>query len=203
MSIETNSPWQFRPLGATDRPMFADWRARPHVTEWWGAADPMAEVAEFYAASITGTVPHWCYIAKLHGEATEFIQSYTPTAFHDDGWWLDEHDPTLRGIDQFLANARQLGYGLGTAMVRAFVAQLFGNDPTITRIQTDPSPLNARAIRCYEKAGFRGHAEVETPDGRAWLMYCDRPATSAQHRFERVAERARARSGCYASATGV
>jgi RimJ/RimL family protein N-acetyltransferase len=59
-------------------------------------------------------------------------------------------------------------------MVRAFVARLLA-DPRTTRVQTDPSPTNARAIRCYEKAGFRRSREVETPDGRALLMYCERP----------------------------
>ncbi|MEO7359554.1 MAG: GNAT family N-acetyltransferase [Gemmatimonadaceae bacterium] len=140
---------------------------------WWGSADPMAEVAEFYAASITESVPHWCYIAEWNGEPMGFIQSYTPAEFHEGGWWLDEHDPTVRGIDQFLANGDQLGQGLGTSMVRAFVAKLFEN-ASVTRIQTDPAPGNARAIRCYQKAGFHMHAEIDTPDGRAWLMCCER-----------------------------
>ena len=144
MSAEMNSDWAFRPLAATDMSLFHEWLTRPHVEEWWGAADPMAEVAEFYAASITETVPQWCYIAELNGEPTGFIQSYTPAAFHEDGWWLEEHDPNVRGIDQFLGNANQLGQGLGTAMVRAFVARLFRDDATVTRIQTDPSPDNAR-----------------------------------------------------------
>lgn len=176
MSAALHAGWVFRPLTASDMTMLHNWLTRPHVEEWWGAADPMAEVAAYYAASITETVPHWCYIAELDSQPTGFIQSYMPAAFHDDGWWLDEHDPNVRGIDQFLANAHQLGQGLGTSMVRAFVAKLFA-DPMITRIQTDPSPDNVRAIRCYEKAGFRAHAEIETPDGRALLMYCDRPST--------------------------
>lgn len=87
----------------------------------------------------------------------------------------DEHDPGVRGIDQYLANAGQLGQGLGSSMVRAFVGMLF-EDVSVTRIQTDPSPANARAIRAYEKAGFRRHAVVETPDGPALLMYCERGA---------------------------
>ena len=60
-----------------------------------------------------------------------------------------ETDPGVRGIDQSLANASQLGKGLGTKLVRALVELLF-NDPEVTKIQTDPSPSNLRAIRCYE-----------------------------------------------------
>ena len=58
---------------------------------------------------------------------------------------------------------------------------LFEN-PQVTRIQTDPDPRNARAIRrngCYEKAGFRAVEEVQTPDGVALLMVCERPAGKA------------------------
>ena len=100
--------------------------------------------------------------------------------FRGDGWWLDEQDPGVRGIDQFLAHSEQLGRGVGTAMVRAFVLHLFA-DPTVTRIQTDPSPRNRRAIRCYEKAGFHAVGEVDTPDGRALFMVCDRADPPNEH----------------------
>ncbi len=75
----------------------------------------------------------------------------------------------VRGIDQLLANASQLGKGLGTKLVRALVELLF-NDPEVTKIQTDPSPSNLRAIRCYEKAGFERQGTVTTPDGPAVYM---------------------------------
>jgi aminoglycoside 6'-N-acetyltransferase-1b len=54
--------------------------------------------------------------------------------------------------------------------VRAFVDHLFA-DRRVTRIQTDPSPDNPRAVRCYEKAGFRIDRQITTPDGPAVLMY--------------------------------
>jgi len=50
-----------------------------------------------------------------------------------------------------------------------FVDTIF-RDPTVTKIQADPAPDNARAIRCYEKAGFRPLRRVTTPDGPALLM---------------------------------
>ena len=56
--------------------------------------------------------------------------------------------------------------GLETKLVRALVELLF-NDPEVTKIQTDPSPSNLRAIRCYEKAGFERQGTVTTSDGPA------------------------------------
>jgi aminoglycoside 6'-N-acetyltransferase len=41
------------------------------------------------------------------------------------------------------------------------------------KVLTDPSPTNTRAIRAYEKAGFRQERPVSTPDGDALLMVRD------------------------------
>jgi RimJ/RimL family protein N-acetyltransferase len=171
--LTVSSEITFRPLTAGDLPMLHDWLSRPHVQEWWDGSLTFAEVEEEFMPAIAGSVPLQCYLAYAGGEPIGFIQSYTPAECHADGWWLDEHDPAVRGIDQFLAHEQQLGQGLGTAMVRGFVARLFA-DPMVARIQTDPAPQNGRAIRCYEKAGFRAVREVDTPDGRALLMYCAR-----------------------------
>lgn len=171
--MSTSPDIAFRLLTAGDLPMMHEWLSRPHVAAWWGGPGSMAEIAEEYGPLIEGTVSHRAYVAVAGGAPLGFIQFYVPALCHDEGWWLEEHDPGVRGIDQFLADGEQLGKGLGTAMIRAFVAQLFA-DPAVTRIQTDPDPANRRAIRCYEKAGFRPAGEVDTPDGRALLMYCDR-----------------------------
>jgi RimJ/RimL family protein N-acetyltransferase len=112
------------------------------------------------------------FIAYQESMPIGFIQSYVALGA-GEGWWPTETDPGVRGIDQFLADANALNQGIGTAMVRAFMAQLFA-DLEVTRIQADPKPSNGRAIRCYEKAGFRRLGEVDTPDGVALLMVCDR-----------------------------
>jgi Acetyltransferase (GNAT) domain len=61
----------------------------------------------------------------------------------------------------------------GTAMITQFVEFLF-RDWAVTKIQTDPTPTNLRAIRCYEKVGFRKVGIVDTPDGSAVLMIIER-----------------------------
>jgi RimJ/RimL family protein N-acetyltransferase len=53
-------------------------------------------------------------------------------------------------------------------------AYLLWADPAVTKVQTDPSPDNARAIRAYEKAGFKRVRELTTPDGPALLMVVER-----------------------------
>ena len=111
------------------------------------------------------------YIASSNGEPIGFVQSYRATEC-GGGWWPDEHDSGVMGIDQFLAEGNSLGRGLGSEMARQFVAFL-ARDPAVTRIQADPSPRNGRAIRCYEKAGFRRVGLIETPDGPALLMVID------------------------------
>ena len=54
--------------------------------------------------------------------------------------------------------------------------ELLFNDPEVTKIQTDPSPSNLRAIRCYEKVGFERQGTVVTPDGPAVYMVQTRQA---------------------------
>jgi aminoglycoside 6'-N-acetyltransferase Ib len=175
---------EFRALTMSDLPLLHEWLTRPHVREWWGAPDTLEEITAEYGPVIAGTLPHECFLALKDQTPIGFIQSYVPALCHEEGWWLDEHEPGVRGIDQFLANSDQLGQGLGTAMVRRFVLRLFA-DASVTRVQTDPDPTNGRAIRCYEKAGFGAVREVDTPDGRALLMYCDRPMDDAHVARER------------------
>lgn len=162
----------FRPLTLADLPRLHEWLSRPHVAEWWAPTPTPAELEEEYGPAAiegSGTQP---YVVLANETPVGFIQSYVAVG-SGEGWWPDEQDPGVRGIDQFLAHRAQLDQGLGTRVVRDFVERLF-EDPAVTRIQTDPSPANGRAIRCYQKAGFRAVREIDTPDGPALFMVCDR-----------------------------
>jgi RimJ/RimL family protein N-acetyltransferase len=151
-----------------------EWLQRPHVAQWWCEPTTLDQLERDYLPSTMNTSSTRAFIALLAGEPIGFIQSYVALG-SGDGWWEKETDPGTRGIDQFLANADQLGRGLGSTMINAFVQQLF-QDPMVTKVQTDPSPDNQRAIRSYVRAGFVVESEIITPDGPALLMlrYRDR-----------------------------
>ena len=162
----------FRPLTLTDLPLLHEWLGRPHVAQWWEGVPSLAEVEADFVPLMNDRSTTRAYVVLGDGRPIGYIQSYVALG-SGEGWWPDEVDPGVRGIDQFLANVEDLGRGLGTAMIKAFITRLFA-DPDVSHIQTDPSPANARAIRCYEKAGFRPVRVVDTPDGPALLMICER-----------------------------
>ena len=171
------TPVTLRLMTEHDLPMLHNWLNRPHIVEWWGGEEErptLADVLEHYLPRSLAEESVTPYIAMLGGEPIGFAQSYTALG-SGDGWWEDETDPGVRGIDQSLANPAQLNKGLGTKLVLSLVERLF-SDSTVTKIQTDPAPRNHRAIRCYEKAGFVQQKIITTPDGLAIYMIQTRQA---------------------------
>ena len=165
----------FRSLREADLPLLTRWLAQAHVREWWGGDEPPPSIEDArakYLPRMDAASPIRCYIALIDDEPIGFVQSYVVRGC-GDGWWEDETDPGAIGIDQFLCDGRRLGQGLGTRVVRAFVQRLLA-EPGVTKVQTDPDPANVRAIRCYEKAGFRRLGTVTTLDGPALLMVVEK-----------------------------
>lgn len=173
LATPSGAPLTFRPLAHADLAMLQDWLQRPHVAAWWREPKTLVELENDYrSAEAVASCTRAC-IALLGAEPIGFIQSYVARG-SGGGWWEDETDPGTRGIDQFIADEARLGRGIGSAMVDAFARRLFA-DPAVTKIQTDPSPDNERAIRCYRRAGFVERGRIVTPDGPALLMVRDRP----------------------------
>ncbi len=165
----------FRPLTDADVGLLAAWLSDPRVTEWWEGVtrtyDETKVRGEFFQNDQTSRA-----IVKLDSEPVGYQQWYRAAAEPevlaefdltvDDGAW---------GIDQFIGDADRHGQGIGTRQVRAIVDWIREVEGA-RRVFTDPIIENARAIRCYEKAGFRKVRilpDHETLDGEprdCWLM---------------------------------
>lgn len=156
--------YAFRPMSADDLPTIRRWLEAPHVSEWWH--DP-AEQFEI----VSGDLDHpdmAQFIVAADGQEFAYLQCYNLSAW--DSGFGSQPDGT-RGLDQFIGEAGMLGCGHGSAFVRAFADGLLVSGTP--RVVTDPDPANTRAIKAYERAGFRRDRVVETPDGPALLMMRD------------------------------
>ncbi|WP_416859558.1 GNAT family N-acetyltransferase [Mesorhizobium sp. M8A.F.Ca.ET.057.01.1.1] len=84
--------------------------------------------------------------------------------------YADQPFGTL-GIDLSIGRPELVGIGHGSAIVRQFVEDLF--EEGVPRVIIDPDPANIRAIRAYEKAGFRAIDRRQSIYGDVVLMAID------------------------------
>jgi aminoglycoside 6'-N-acetyltransferase len=157
--------YAFQPMTEADLPLIREWLAREHVRQWWG------EPAEQYAL-VSGDLAEPAmdqFMVSSSGQVFGYLQCYDLTEWNTG---FGPQPAGTRGIDLFIGAADMVGRGHGSALIRAFAGNRL--EDGAPRIVTDPDPENARAIRAYEKAGFCKDRVVDTPDGPALLMVCDR-----------------------------
>src|SRR5206468_2808788 len=128
-----------RPLEERDFARLVEIGREPVVARWWPGIT-VAELAEKAVGEEDDTVG---LTVEWEGRVVGMIQ------FHE------ETTPEFRhaGIDIFLASACH-GQGLGVDAVRTLARHLFearGHH----RVTIDPAAANERAVRCYERVGFR------------------------------------------------
>jgi aminoglycoside 6'-N-acetyltransferase len=157
--------YRFRTVTKADLPMIAGWLAEPHVAEWWD--DPEREIAAIRDHIDSISVEP--LIIELDGRPIGYMQSYDPH-LEDDHPYQDQPFGTL-GIDLSIGPSELIGIGHGSAIVRQFVDELFAEGTP--RVIIDPDPANARAIRAYEKAGFRAFDTRSSVYGPALMMMRD------------------------------
>ena len=142
--------------------MLAGWLREPHVAEWWG--DPHEALAEIEAAiDDISTEP---LIVELDGQPIAYLQSYYPHL--EDGHPYQDQPTGTLGIDLSIGDPELIDKGHGSAIIRQFVGELFAEGAP--RVIIDPDPTNARAIRAYEKAGFRAFDTRTSQYGPALMM---------------------------------
>lgn len=153
--------YAFRPMTKADLPLIRWWLGAAHVREWWGDPDEQF-------ALVSGDLDEPAmdqFIVLADERPLGYLQCYRLTAWNT-GFGLQPEG--TRGIDQFIGESAMIGRGHGSAFIRQFVDDSFRQG--LPRMVTDPDPLNARAVRAYEKAGFVRDGMVDTPDGAALLM---------------------------------
>lgn len=157
--------YDFRAVTENDLPMIGAWIAAPHAAAWWG--EPEKEIAEIREHIDSVSVEP--IIVELDGMPIAYLQAYDPH-LEDDHPYQDQPFGTI-GLDLTIGEPALVGIGHGSALLGQFVAQLFAEGTP--RVIIDPDPTNARAIRAYEKAGFRPFDTRTSAYGPALMMAID------------------------------
>ncbi|MEW9835374.1 GNAT family N-acetyltransferase [Mesorhizobium marinum] len=157
--------YDFRAVTEDDLPLLAAWLAEPHLAEWWD--DPETEIAAIREAM--DSIETEPLIVELDGRPIAYLQSYDPH-LEDDHPYQDQPFGTL-GIDISIGPPDLVGKGHGSAIVRQYAELLL--EEGAPRVIIDPHPENLRAIRAYEKAGFRAFERRDTIYGPALMMALD------------------------------
>ena len=169
---------RFRRLVADDLVLLHRWLNEPGVVRWWEGEDVSWDaVVRDYDPDAGDSTEHW--IAVVDGVDRGWIQCY-PAADEPeetDPWWALGIDRDAAGIDYLVGEPSDRGSGIGSAIIRAFVADVvFGLHPTWTQACAAPFAANVASWRALEKAGFRFVGTVEDDDGPCRLMAVDRSA---------------------------
>lgn len=138
-----------RPTEPDDLPRMVAWHSDPDIHRFWDRR-PLTE-EEITRKYLGGRLPgvHCFIIESPPGQAVGFIQ-------HAD---LDE--PAEVGIDMFLIPSAR-GKGLGPRVASHLARHILANGAI--RVTVDPLLSNPRAVRAWEKAGFKEQSPIESGD---------------------------------------
>ena len=154
----------FVPVAGRDLPLLQRWMNQPHWRRWWG--EPEAELG-LIRDMIEGRDSTRPFIFHVGGEPTGYIQ-YWMAGEEDGEPWLKELPEDAVGVDLSIGEKDRLSKGIGSGVLRAFAERLAqaGHGTIII----DPDIDNRRAVRAYEKAGFKTVPNLRGRTGDALIM---------------------------------
>lgn len=127
-----------RPITLEDAPRLAEIAAEPEISHWW-----LGLTEDDLRGKAGAEEDAMVFVVEEGGEVVGLVEAG------------EENEPSYRhaSIDIFVTAARR-GQGLGADAIRTLARHLF-DDRGHHRITIDPAATNERAIRVYERVGFK------------------------------------------------
>lgn len=145
----------FRTVNTADLPMLRAWMEQAHWREWWGESETELGYIEDMIEGRDTTKP---FIFQVGGTDFGYIQYWTVADNLIEPWlsqapWMTALPAETIGVDLSIGESKNLSKGIGSAVLSTFVKKLAKEG--FSEIIIDPDLHNSRAIRAYEKAGFK------------------------------------------------
>ena len=174
----------FRQLANSDLENIVQWMQDEGVARWWYAgryADGSSEEAirAEWGPRARGE-PNIedktdCYIVTVDATDIGLIQTSLFADYPEHA--AEVQVPESAGVDVLIGLPEWRNRGVGSALIKQFVNEVVFANPAVQRCTIDPDPENRRAIRAYEKVGFRYVRSYRSKisDIDAYLMVLERP----------------------------
>jgi RimJ/RimL family protein N-acetyltransferase len=156
---------KFRKLQLEDLVLLHEWLNLPHVHEFYDKdkENTVEDVEKRYAPKIKGEKPTDCYFALYEGKPVGYIQKYFVNDWPELGSYLN-YDDFVVSVDLFIGNPEFMSKGFGSLMLSEFLNQVVFADLKVSLCMIGPEPSNRRAIKAYEKVGFKHVQTVRIGD---------------------------------------
>jgi aminoglycoside 6'-N-acetyltransferase len=161
---------RLRPAARADWDMIRSWLERPDIEAWWGPVS--ATEAEVNIALGSGHA--MCRIIEAAGEPVGYAHAVDATIWGDE--LPEDLEPGTWDLDLFIASEGHRGIGVGQAALGLLKDEVFATTLAVA-VCIFPSVRDERAVRAYEKAGFRWKRIWNDPHmGPSWFMVAERLA---------------------------
>lgn len=150
--------------------MLRAWMVQAHWREWWGEVD--IELG-YIVDMIEGRDTTRPFIFLVDGVDIGYIQYWTIADNLFEPWlsqapWMTKLPRDTVGVDLSIGDSEGISKGVGSKALRAFTKNLVREG--FENIVIDPDYRNKRAVRAYEKAGFRRIDSLFGKTGDTLLM---------------------------------
>ena len=168
---DINKTIAFRPVVLEqDLPLIHNWMNQPHVIPFWKLAFDLERMRQ-HLQKASSDSHQTLYIGLLNDVPMSYWESY---------WAIDDiiaryypADAADRGIHLLIGAPEFLGKGYALPLLRAMTSFQLQHSQT-QKIVTEPDIRNHKMIHVFDRCGFQLQKEIELPEKRGALMFCDR-----------------------------
>lgn len=156
----TSGDIRIRNMTDEDFPLMLKWLNDERVLEFYGGRDvryDLETLKSHYSEAIADV--YYRIIFEFKGEALGYGQIYKLDDETCAEYRYSRNGKITFAADQFIGEPEYWGKGIGVKYMRA-ILDFLKTEENADAVILDPHKNNARAIRAYEKAGFKIIAEL-------------------------------------------
>lgn len=147
-----NNGLKVRKLNDNDKHLLVKWLSDSSVLEYYEGRDNAFDLNKVNNVFFDCEEDEVKCIVEFERKAIGYVQYYKIDKITKENFGYSFGN--IYGIDQFIGETEYWNRGVGTLLVSSVVSFLYEHEKA-DKVIMDPQLRNLRALRCYEKCGFK------------------------------------------------